>query len=58
MKSSGAKSLGQKNAKGKNYWFEHPDGHPDAGSIGVPKHHESGHIHSVNSKNEEIIITW
>lgn len=42
----------------KNKWFEHPDGHPDAGQPGVPKHHESGHIHSVNPKGEEVIFTW
>ena len=58
MKSAGVENLGRKNPKGKNYWFEHPDPHPDAGSPGVPKHHESGHIHSVNSKGEEIIFTW
>jgi hypothetical protein len=58
MKSAGAKSLGQKQTKGKNYWFEHPDGHADAGSPEVPKHHDSRHIHSVNSKGEGIVIIW
>ncbi|MGC0927743.1 RHS repeat-associated core domain-containing protein [Pantoea agglomerans] len=58
MKSDGGKSLGRENRYGKNKWFEHPDGHPDAGQPGVPKHHESGHIHSVNPKGEEVIFTW
>jgi len=58
MKSDGGKSLGRENRYGKNKWFEHPDGHPDAGQPSVPKHHESGHIHSVNPKGEEVIFTW
>ena len=58
MKADGATKLGRKNANGKNYWFEHPDGHPDAGQPGIPKHHDSGHIHSVNSKGEEVVFIW
>ncbi|MBN6075087.1 hypothetical protein HYE60_07500 [Aggregatibacter actinomycetemcomitans] len=42
----------------KNYWMEHPDGHPDAGQPGIPAHHGSPHIHAVNSKGEEKIFTW
>ena len=46
------------NPNGKNKWFEHPDGHPDAGLPGVPDHHSGGHIHSTNANGEEIIFTW
>lgn len=53
MKAEGAKKLGMKNPNGKNHWFEHPDGHPDAGQPGVPEHHNSGHIHSINTKGEK-----
>jgi len=58
MKADGAKKLGRENPNGKNYWFEHPDGHPDAGLPDIPKHHGSGHIHAVNPKGEEMIFTW
>ena len=50
--------LGAENPSGKNKWFEHPDGHPDAGQVGIPSHHNSGHIHAVNAKGEEKIFTW
>ena len=58
MKADGAKKLGRENPNGKNYWFEHPDGHPDAGLPGIPEHHGSGHIHAVNLKGEEMIFIW
>ena len=57
MKSRGARSLGRERVKGEHV-FEHPDGHPDAGQPGIPKHHDSGHIHAVNSKGEEVVFTW
>ncbi|WP_110948405.1 RHS repeat-associated core domain-containing protein [Pseudomonas bohemica] len=58
MKLRGARSVGREHKdKGVSY-FEHPDGHPDAGKPGIPKHHESGHIHAVNSKGEQIVFTW
>ena len=50
MKSEGGKKLGMENPKGKNEWFEHPDGHPDAGQPGIPAHHSSGHIHTISPK--------
>ncbi|MDX5630819.1 hypothetical protein [Brenneria sp. L4-2C] len=46
MKSQGGTKLGRENQYGKNKWFEHPD----AGLPNVPKHHDSGHIHSTNPK--------
>jgi RHS repeat-associated protein len=58
MKANGGKKLGMENPNGKNYWFEHPDGHPDAGQPNIPKHHDSGHIHSVDSNGVEKIFTW
>ena len=57
-KSNNGKKLGRRNSNGKNEWFEHPDGHPDAGQEGIPEHHSSGHIHSTNTKGEEKIFTW
>lgn len=58
MRYRNAESLGARNPKGKNYWMEHPGGHPDAGLPGVPKHHEGGHVHSVNNAGEEIVFIW
>ncbi|MGG7670775.1 hypothetical protein ACQ4OC_19350, partial [Yersinia sp. J1] len=58
MKADGAQKLGRRNPNGKNQWFEHPDGHPDAGMPNIPKHHDSAHIHSINTKGEEVIFTW
>jgi hypothetical protein len=59
MMAVGTTKLGRRNAlPGKNYYFEHTDGHPDAGQPGIPKHHDSGHIHAVNPKGEEIVFTW
>lgn len=58
MKSKKATKLGREYKYGPNKWFEHPDGHPDAGLPNIPKHHDSGHVHSVNSKGEEVIFTW
>nr|WP_237712659.1 RHS repeat-associated core domain-containing protein [Dickeya zeae] len=58
MKSSGATKLGRENPQGKNYWFEHPDGHPDAGQPNIPEHHGSGHVHAVNPKGEKVIFVW
>lgn len=43
---------------GKNSWFEHTDGHPDAGLPNIPKHHDSGHIHTISPNGEKIIFTW
>lgn len=48
MKAAGGTKLGMENPNGKNKWFEHPDGHPDAGLPGVPAHHGGGHVHSIN----------
>jgi len=53
-----SQNLGRSNPKGKNSWFEHPDGHPDAKSPNIPAHHGEGHVHSVNPKGEEKIFTW
>ena len=58
MKSNNVENLGAKNPRGKNQWMEHPDGHPDAGKEGVPKHHGAGHIHSINQTGEEVIFIW
>jgi RHS repeat-associated protein len=58
MKADGAQKLGRSNPNGKNQWFEHTDGHPDSGLPDIPKHHDSGHIHSTNTKGEEVIFTW
>ncbi|WP_370276874.1 RHS repeat-associated core domain-containing protein [Kosakonia sp. CCTCC M2018092] len=58
MKKDKAQSLGRRNPNGKNYWFEHPDGHPDAGKPGVPEHHSSGHIHATDPKGNEVVFTW
>ena len=58
MKRFGARILGRRNPKGKNQWVEHPDGHPDAGLPGVPKHHSNGHIHSTNSKGNKKIFPY
>lgn len=57
MKSRGARSLGRGRVKAEHV-FEHPDGHPDAGLPGIPKHHDAAHIHAVNSKGEELAFTW
>jgi len=58
MKYRGARSVGRKHTdKGVSY-FEHPDGHPDAGMPGMPKHHNSGHIHAIDAKGEKIVFTW
>ncbi|WP_084935436.1 RHS repeat-associated core domain-containing protein [Pantoea rwandensis] len=58
MKSEGGKKLGMENPKGKNEWFEHPDGHPDAGQPGIPAHHSSGHIHAISPKGIKKVFTW
>ena len=58
MKANGGKSLGRRNPTGKNHWFEHPDGHPDAGQNGIPEHHAGGHIHAVDPKGTELILIW
>ncbi len=58
MKGKGAKKLGQRNPNGKNQWMEHPDGHPDAGQPNVPKHHDSGHVHSTNRKGDTKIFPY
>ena len=61
MKENGATSIGAKkkgSEKGKSEWMDHPDGHPDAGKPGVPKHHGQGHVHATNSKGQEIIIPY
>jgi hypothetical protein len=58
MKNRGARSLGREHKSGKEYYFEHPDGHPDAGRPGVDEHHDSGHVHAVNSKGKKIVFTW
>jgi RHS repeat-associated protein len=61
MKENGATSIGAKkkgSEKGKSEWMDHPDGHPDAGKPGVPKYHGQGHIHSANSKGQQIIIPY
>ncbi len=58
MKENGATNLGSRNPKGKNQWMDHPDGHPDAGMKSVPNHHNSGHIHSTNSKGQSIVIPY
>ena len=58
MKSNGATKLGQENPRGKNHWFEHPDGHPDAGQPGIPEHHGSGHVHAVSPKGDKAIFVW
>lgn len=54
MKSKGATKLGREYRYGSNKWFEHPD----AGLPNIPKYHDSGHVHSVNSKGEKVIFTW
>lgn len=58
MKANGGQSLGRRNPNGKNQWFEHPDGHPDAGQAGIPEHHSGGHIHAIDPKGNEVIFTW
>ncbi len=58
MKADGAQKLGRRNPHGKNKWFEHPDGHPDAGQLGIPEHHAEGHIHAVEPKGNTVIFTW
>lgn len=58
MKAEGGQSLGRRNPNGKNQWFEHPDGHPDAGQPGIPEHHSGGHIHAIDPKGNEVIFTW
>ncbi|SCZ74349.1 RHS repeat domain-containing protein, partial [Photorhabdus luminescens] len=58
MKAEGGKKLGRRNPNGKNNWFEHPDGHPDAGQPGIPEHHSGGHIHAVDPKGVERIFVW
>lgn len=58
IKADKGQSLGRRNPNGKNYWFEHPDAHSDAGKPGVPKHHSFGHIHAVDPKGNEAIFTW
>ncbi|MBS9425809.1 hypothetical protein [Photorhabdus caribbeanensis] len=58
MKAEGGKKLGRRNPNGKNSWFEHPDGHPDAGQPGIPEHHSGGHIHAVDPKGIENIFVW
>ncbi|WP_276529609.1 RHS repeat domain-containing protein, partial [Lelliottia aquatilis] len=58
MKSEGGKKLGRRNPTGKNEWFEHPDGHPDAGQSGIPDYHSDGHIHAIDPKGNEQIFTW
>ncbi|EAB9928857.1 hypothetical protein D7O28_22680, partial [Salmonella enterica subsp. enterica] len=58
MKAEGGQSLGRRNPNGKNQWFEHPDGHPDAGQSGIPEHHSGGHIHAIDPKGNEVIFTW
>ena len=53
MKANGGQSLGRRsrrNPNGKNHWFEHPDGHPDAGQTGIPEHHSNGHVHAIDPK--------
>lgn len=50
MKANGKQSLGRRNPNGKNHWFEHPNGHPDAGQTVIPEHHSSGHVHAVDPK--------
>jgi RHS repeat-associated protein len=42
----------------QRHWEDHMDGHPDAGQPGVPAHHGEPHIHSVNARGEEIVITY
>ncbi|WP_268801098.1 RHS repeat-associated core domain-containing protein [Pseudomonas huanghezhanensis] len=58
MKSRGAKVTGRKYLPDGRSYSEHPDAHPDAGQPGIPKHHDSGHIHAINSKGEELAFTW
>jgi len=58
MKANGGQSLGRRNPNGKNHWFEHPDGHPDAGQTGIPEHHSNGHVHAIDPKGNEVIFTW
>jgi RHS repeat-associated protein len=59
MKARGTKKLGRRLPHpDKNEYFEHPDGHPDAGEPNIPKYHDSGHIHAVSPKGEKIVFTW
>jgi RHS repeat-associated protein len=58
MKAEGGKTLGRRNPAGKNEWFEHPDGHPDAGQLGIPDYHSGGHIHAIDPHGNEQIFTW
>ncbi|MCS2154605.1 DUF6531 domain-containing protein [Scandinavium goeteborgense] len=58
MKAEGGKTLGRRNPAGKNEWFEHPDGHPDAGQLGIPDYHSGGHIHAIDPHGNEQVFTW
>jgi len=58
MKAAGGQKLGRRNPSGKNEWFEHPDGHPDAGEPGIPDYHSGGYIHAIDPQGNEKVFTW
>ncbi|EPX61056.1 hypothetical protein D187_001708 [Cystobacter fuscus DSM 2262] len=58
LKKDGASNLGRRDPNSTAHFMDHPDGHPDMIGPGHPAHHESPHIHSVNRKGDEVIITY
>lgn len=43
-KRSKSSSYRNKNPNGKNQWMEYPD----AGEVGIPEHHDTGHVHATH----------
>jgi RHS repeat-associated protein len=58
LNKDGASNLGRRDPRSAAYFMDHPDGHPDMIGPGHPSHHESPHIHSVNKKGDEVVITY
>lgn len=49
--------LGHRDSSGAEF-FDHPDGHPHQTGEGHPPHHESPHVHAVDSHGNELIVTY
>jgi len=58
VQRQGGTHFGRRDIDTGAYYQDHPDGHPHMMGPGFPAHHGSAHVHAVDARGREIIITY